>query len=127
MRQVWWTTFVLIAACGPMGSRHPYIARAPGAPMARVDVRTNGNTSKDYGVNPWVDTATDNLSTFGADVDTASYTLARKTLRGGELPPAASIRVEGCGSSSITVRRTIVVKSGRNSPLSTFSFNRRPV
>ena len=34
------------------------------------------------------------LSTFGIDVDTASYTLARTWLDGGELPPPDAVRIE---------------------------------
>ena len=48
----------------------------------------------DWGKNPWVDTKADHLSTFAADVDTASYTIARRKLEEGALPPAASVRVE---------------------------------
>jgi Ca-activated chloride channel family protein len=54
----------------------------------------DGNTHVHHGVNPWVDTSKDNLSTFAADVDTASYTLSRRTLVEGHLPPAAGVRVE---------------------------------
>jgi Ca-activated chloride channel homolog len=49
---------------------------------------------KHYGVNPFVDTEDDRLSTFAIDVDTASYTIARRYLRDGNLPAAASVRVE---------------------------------
>ena len=48
----------------------------------------------DYGKNPWVDATKDHLSTFAADVDTASYTLARRMLNEGHLPVAAGVRVE---------------------------------
>jgi Ca-activated chloride channel family protein len=41
-----------------------------------------------------VETAKDRLSTFGLDVDTASYTVARQYLNGGQMPVPASIRVE---------------------------------
>ena len=51
-------------------------------------------TFKDYGVNPWTDPAGDPWSTFALDVDTASYTVARAYLDGGELPPVAAIRTE---------------------------------
>lgn len=47
-----------------------------------------------YGVNKMTETAADPLSTFGADVDTGSYTLARRVLNEGSLPPAESVRVE---------------------------------
>lgn len=47
-----------------------------------------------YGVNPMVQTVEDRLSTFGADVDTASYTIARRMLNERRLPPPASVRLE---------------------------------
>lgn len=46
------------------------------------------------GVNPFVATEEDALSTFAVDVDNASYTLARSYLQRGALPPQAAIRVE---------------------------------
>ncbi len=45
-------------------------------------------------VNPWVVTGRDSLSTFALDVDTASYTLCRRYIRGGFLPPAGAVRME---------------------------------
>ena len=47
-----------------------------------------------YGVNPFVDTEDDHLSTFAIDVDTGSYTVARFFLQDGYLPAPASVRVE---------------------------------
>ncbi len=47
-----------------------------------------------YGVNPFIDTEDDHLSTFAIDVDTASYTIARRFLDDGHLPEQNSIRVE---------------------------------
>ncbi len=52
------------------------------------------NTFQDYGTNPYIDTIEDNLSTFGLDVDTASYTVARRYVNDGMLPPADAVRVE---------------------------------
>ncbi|MBK7142922.1 MAG: von Willebrand factor type A domain-containing protein [bacterium] len=49
---------------------------------------------KDYGVNPFVDTEDDNLSTFAIDVDDASYILARSYLESGNLPPSEAVRAE---------------------------------
>lgn len=49
---------------------------------------------KSAGTNPFVETGTDRLSTFGLDVDTASYTVARRYLSDGNLPEPASVRVE---------------------------------
>jgi Ca-activated chloride channel homolog len=48
----------------------------------------------DYGKNPWTEAAKDRVSTFAADVDTASYSLGRRKLQEGALPPRASVRVE---------------------------------
>ena len=48
-----------------------------------------------YGVNPFVETKKDKLSTFAIDVDTASYTVMRNYInRSGNLPPQNSVRVE---------------------------------
>lgn len=47
-----------------------------------------------YGVNPTIDTRENPFSTFGIDVDTASYVLVRSHLDRGELPPEDAIRVE---------------------------------
>jgi uncharacterized protein YegL len=47
-----------------------------------------------WGTSPYTRTADDARSTFAADVDTSSYTLARKMLDNGILPTAAQIRPE---------------------------------
>ena len=65
----------------------------PGAAGSAV-MAESGEAYRDWGKNPWVDTAKDRLSTFAADVDTASYTIARRKLEEGSLPPAAAVRVE---------------------------------
>jgi Ca-activated chloride channel family protein len=49
---------------------------------------------EDYGVNPFIDTEDDHLSTFALDVDTGSYTIMRRYLQDGNLPPDEAIRVE---------------------------------
>ena len=49
---------------------------------------------KGYGTNPFIDTEDDAQSTFGLDVDTGSFTLARSYLERGHLPPSEAIRVE---------------------------------
>jgi len=46
------------------------------------------------GVNPFVATEDDALSTFAVDVDNASWTLTRNYLSRGMLPPKEAIRVE---------------------------------
>ncbi|MEA3349758.1 MAG: von Willebrand factor type A domain-containing protein, partial [Chloroflexota bacterium] len=52
------------------------------------------NYFEDYGVNPFVDTYEDHLSTFALDVDTASYSVARRYVNDGHIPPAEAVRVE---------------------------------
>ena len=54
----------------------------------------DGMFFEDYGVNPFVDTYEDHLSTFALDVDTASYSVARRYVNDGNVPPADAIRVE---------------------------------
>lgn len=49
---------------------------------------------KNYGVNPFVDTEADHLSTFATDVDTGSYTVVRGYLHDGHVPPSEAVRVE---------------------------------
>ena len=49
---------------------------------------------KDHGTNPFIDIEDDNFSTFGMDVDTASYSVMRRYLRDGLLPPSEAVRVE---------------------------------
>ncbi len=49
---------------------------------------------QNYGVNPFIDTEDDHLSTFALDVDTGSYTIARRYVTDGNLPPKDAIRVE---------------------------------
>jgi Ca-activated chloride channel family protein len=62
---------------------------APGAIPTPAD-----NYFRDYGVNPFVDSYEDHLSTFALDVDTASYSVARRYIMDGNLPPAEAVRVE---------------------------------
>ncbi|MCP4417166.1 MAG: DUF3520 domain-containing protein, partial [Chloroflexi bacterium] len=49
---------------------------------------------EEYGVNPYILTDVDNLSTFSLDVDTGSYSIARRYLQDGIQPPPEAIRVE---------------------------------
>ncbi|HEU0030538.1 MAG TPA: von Willebrand factor type A domain-containing protein [Kofleriaceae bacterium] len=44
--------------------------------------------------NPFFKTRTAPLSTFSADVDTASYSNVRRFLKGGSLPPKDAVRIE---------------------------------
>ncbi len=47
-----------------------------------------------HGTNPFIDTEDDTRSTFGMDVDTASYSIMRRHLRDGYLLPPEAVRVE---------------------------------
>jgi Ca-activated chloride channel homolog len=117
MRHVHTLALVLVAACSAKSMKLAApLGPPPGPPqvaVATADVQpspiaTGGQTQvatpeppgpandtyKDYGVNPWIDASRDHLSTFAADVDTASYTIARRKLLEGTLPPQASVRVE---------------------------------
>ncbi|MDJ0753093.1 MAG: von Willebrand factor type A domain-containing protein [Ardenticatenaceae bacterium] len=49
---------------------------------------------ENYGINPFVATSEDNLSTFAIDVDTGSYTVMRNYINDGLLPPSDAVRVE---------------------------------
>jgi Ca-activated chloride channel family protein len=84
----------LLVACSSRDMMSPrYVSGVAPSPVAIAEPVT-GEDYADYGKNPWVDASKDHLSTFAADVDTASYTIARRKLQTGELPPAASVRVE---------------------------------
>ena len=65
-----------------------------GASLEIEDREDEDNTFVNYGVRPFVSTAVDPLSTFALDVDTASYSIARRWVEGGTFPPADSVRVE---------------------------------
>ncbi len=67
--------------------------------LAKEDSRdgrivTGAERFTDHGVNPFTVVADDAQSTFGMDVDTASYTVIRKRLIDGQLPATAAVRVE---------------------------------
>src|SRR3954467_3757297 len=82
---------VLVAAsCSARKSSvaSPSVAMAPREMLAEPAI---GESYHDWGKNPWVDASKDHLSTFAADVDTASYTIMRRKLNEGVLPPAAAV------------------------------------
>ncbi len=47
-----------------------------------------------HGTHPFIDTEDDAFSTFAMDVDTASYSVTRRFLKDGHLPPPEAVRVE---------------------------------
>jgi Ca-activated chloride channel homolog len=88
------------AATAPPAADRP---TAPPAPRRVADVRPeppsldsrfDAMQFRPAPANPFVDPAEDPLSTFGLDVDTGSYTLARRYLDLDRLPPSESVRVE---------------------------------
>lgn len=70
----------------------PTYASGAVAPMGEPVPSTEQYT--EYAVSPFVETAQDKLSTFAIDVDTASWSISRRKLREGSLPPKAAVRVE---------------------------------
>ncbi len=87
----------------PMAGLVPFpqptaLASAPFAPHPPIPAPANSapadNYFQNYGINPFMDAREDHLSTFGLDVDTASYSVARNYINSGFLPPADAIRVE---------------------------------
>lgn len=105
---------ILLAACGggaptpiaqyPAATQEPvYIAPTLAAEAAMPTAAAYATPAptapadmffQDYGVNPYISTDADHLSTFALDVDTASYTIVRRYLNDGNLPPADAVRVE---------------------------------
>jgi Ca-activated chloride channel family protein len=76
---------------------HQGQAMAQGNRSKRIvldELQVSGEGYQNYGVNPFVDPKKDRLSTFAVDVDTASYTIARRKIIEGTLPPKDSVRVE---------------------------------
>jgi Ca-activated chloride channel family protein len=68
--------------------------RRAGIEVPEVPGPLDDNTFLDAGTSGFVEAADDALSTFALDVDTGSWDVAQTLLRGGTLPPPASIRVE---------------------------------
>jgi Ca-activated chloride channel homolog len=57
-------------------------------------IAEDGDKFEHFEVNPVKQVATEPVSTFSADVDTASYSFVRRELNQGQLPQVDSIRVE---------------------------------
>lgn len=73
--------------------RAPDLRPAP-SPTPAPEPDSGAPIAKDYGTNAWREAGKDHLSTFGMDVDTASYTMARRWLQEGRMPVPATVRVE---------------------------------
>ena len=59
-----------------------------------MDVASNTEDYSHIADNPFMQVASAPLSTFSADVDTASYANVRRFLRDGSLPPKDAVRIE---------------------------------
>lgn len=59
-----------------------------------VEEITSEYEIRDYDINPVIVRRYEPVSTFGMDVDTASYTLARKLLLNGQFPDESKVRTE---------------------------------
>lgn len=98
----WTLAAAVLAGCGAPTSYSAAPAAsesaAYGAPAAAQWVEQQEDATamyfQDYGINGFVPTAQDHLSTFAVDVDTGTYTLIRNYLNGNTLPPAEAVRVE---------------------------------
>ncbi|HEY6562087.1 MAG TPA: VWA domain-containing protein [Polyangiaceae bacterium] len=88
------------AGHGRLGGAHKaqaprVLAPAPsGAPIARNNPNWSTESYAHITENPFLSVASQPLSTFSVDVDTASYSNARRFLSQGSLPPKDAIRVE---------------------------------
>ncbi|MDC0706925.1 VWA domain-containing protein [Stigmatella sp. ncwal1] len=70
------------------------LPKAPKDTRGEESRSEGGNTFEAHTPHAFTVTQEDALSTFAVDVDTASYTLARRYLNQGSLPPPSAIRVE---------------------------------
>ncbi|MEZ6188634.1 MAG: VWA domain-containing protein [Planctomycetota bacterium] len=87
-------SLVFLAGCGSVGGALYERSLAPSADRVAASEPQSSEEYTHHGVRDFVDPAQDPLSTFSVDVDTGSYTVARRKLREGMLPPPAAVRVE---------------------------------
>ncbi|MEB3044009.1 VWA domain-containing protein [Rhizobium mulingense] len=73
------------------------VAPSPAPPTeSRMQVQVDSSRERfaNAAANPIKSVATDPISTFSADVDSASYSFVRRSLTGGAMPDPQSVRVE---------------------------------
>lgn len=68
--------------------------RLPYGSRERVAAATNSRSYNNYEENKRIAVASEPMSTFSIDVDTASYSQARRALQEGRLPAPDSVRIE---------------------------------
>lgn len=66
----------------------------PAPPAGWTERQSSTEEYTDHGVNPFTMVEKDAKSTFSIDVDTASYTMARRKLKSGVLPAWEGVRAE---------------------------------
>src|SRR5262245_18452865 len=74
-----------------------YPAQGQGQAGQASSIADGELSTEEYGrisENEFRDTVENPLSTFSIDVDTASYSLVRRFLNDGQLPPADAVRIE---------------------------------
>jgi len=59
-----------------------------------AEARLDDNTFQNYGYRDFIDADQDPLSTFALDVDTGSYSIARRWIAEDQVPPVDSVRPE---------------------------------
>ncbi len=79
--------------------RSPSMSRiAPGKPMSQpIELQHDAHNTEQYALideNPFVAVRAHPLSTFSADVDTASYALVRQALKSNTMPNKDAVRLE---------------------------------
>src|SRR6185436_2709157 len=89
--RLWLGALLLAGACGGSTSaKRSYGGSSP--PPAEPG--NQGDRHNAVGTNPFVSAAHNPFSTFGADVDTASYDIFRRDVQQGMLPRADGVRLE---------------------------------
>ena len=89
-----------VSGAPPPPSPAPSVAASPASQAASKSVAAQDSGapgSESYSAiseNKFKDAAEDRMSTFAADVDTASYSNTRRFLREGSLPPVDAVRIE---------------------------------
>ena len=80
---------IAMAQESSIAPRPPLRSQAP-----LMDLPGDTEEYTDHGINPFTLVENDRLSTFSIDVDTASYTMARRKLKQGILPVWEGVRAE---------------------------------
>ncbi|MBF0288751.1 MAG: VWA domain-containing protein [SAR324 cluster bacterium] len=80
-----------------MGKHISQVRSFPGSEVPRLPASHSQFNTEEYQKmeeNPFLEAATNPLSTFSIDVDTASYSNARRFINRGQFPPKDAIRIE---------------------------------